>query len=136
MGTWGLFALIILCSTGLSHALLVLLSHLTNTQTETPFNPASLISRPHPPSCAVSACCYRLPTTRIYPILDLPRGSLRSRDPSSHKLSHQITLQKSVTPPANQRQDDEAQGTTQKKKKVTAAQLRVQKDLSEVSLGS
>merc|ERR1712000_639463 len=93
--------------TGLSHALLVLLSHLTNTQTETPFNPASLISRPHPPSCAVSACCYRLPTTRIYPILDLPRGSLRSRDPSSHKLSHQITLQKSVTPPANQRQDDE-----------------------------
>ncbi len=82
---------------------------------------------------------------------------MRSRDPSSHKLSHQITLQKSVTLPANQRQDDEnmvygrlfcprhyaptdgnlqkqqqqkdeqAQGTTQKKKKVTAAQLRVQK---------
>jgi len=35
-----------------------------------------------------------------------------------------------------QQKDEQAQGATQKKKRVTAAQLRVQKDLSEVSLGS
>ncbi|KIW28061.1 NEDD8-conjugating enzyme UBC12 [Cladophialophora immunda] len=35
-----------------------------------------------------------------------------------------------------QQKDEQAQGVTQKKKKVTAAQLRVQKDLSELSLGS
>jgi len=35
-----------------------------------------------------------------------------------------------------QQKDEAAAGTTQRKKKVTAAQLRVQKDLSELSLGS
>ncbi|KIV96693.1 hypothetical protein PV10_00526 [Exophiala mesophila] len=35
-----------------------------------------------------------------------------------------------------QQKDEQSQGPTQKKKKVTAAQLRVQKDLSELSLGS
>ncbi|KPI40343.1 NEDD8-conjugating enzyme UBC12 [Cyphellophora attinorum] len=35
-----------------------------------------------------------------------------------------------------QQKDEQAAGATQKKKKVTAAQLRVQKDLSELALGA
>ncbi|OAG39887.1 chitin synthase 3 [Fonsecaea monophora] len=60
----------------------------------------------------------------------------RATSRSNHFFQALLWTTAALSVKQQQQKDEQAQGVTQKKKKVTAAQLRVQKDLSELSLGS